>query len=409
LEETFLTDFFILLSARQLESPPGNFMGPIAQVFGHVINFLFDIVHNIGPANSLGIAIVLMTIIFRFLMMPLTLKSQKSMMKMKELKPELDKIKEKYGKSKDPELMKKSQQEQSALLAKHGANPLSGCLPILIQMPLFIGLNIVMRQAALYITALKNMYEYLAAQLLQIPELIGTDADRGIIWQLAEGRADKLSPMVDPIIPSAWVNNLDTLANNLIERGVYFQLTADQLRDEIAAYGSDIIVLGFPEDLARVINRFTPENWNRVIAELEQIPGANYEYVRSLVDELTQIETFIGVPIVESAGWGIPGIFIPIITGVSMFFSSWLMQQRTYDPNADERTVMTQKMMLFVMPIMLAFFTVNLVAAVGVFWITGQIFQIIQDLILLKKSGTKIRMPFAKPEPEVVDTVKKRK
>jgi membrane protein insertase Oxa1/YidC/SpoIIIJ len=62
-------------------------------------------------------------------------------------------------------------------------------------------------------------------------------------------------------------------------------------------------------------------------------------------------------------------------------------------------------MMLFVMPFMLAFFTINLVAAVGIFWTTGQFFQIIQDVILLKKSGTPIRLPFAKPLPEVVDVI----
>lgn len=389
---------FFVLAARQIESPPGAIIRPIAQAFGFVINFLFNIVHSIDPTNSLGIAIVLVTIIFRFIIMPLGIKSQKSMMKMRELKPELDKIKEKYGNSKDPEIMKKSQKEQSALLAKHGANPLTGCLPLLVQFPLFIGLNFVMRQATLYITTLRNMYEYLAEELLRIPHLIGTTEDRGILWRLAEGRI----PGLDPIIPPGWTANLESLTNSLIERGVHYGITADQLRNEITAYGGDIIVLGLPEDLARVITRFTPNDWNLVY---EYIPAENVEHIRSLVGEIGEIETFFGVSIVEPSGWGLPGILIPILTGLSMLVSSWLMQQKTYDPNADERTVLTQKMMLFVMPVMMAFFTVNLVAAVGVFWITGQLFQIVQDLIMLKKSGTPIRLPFAKPVPEVVDVV----
>lgn len=393
--------FLAARQARQVETPPGAIMGPIASVFGAAINFLFDIVYSIGPANSLGIAIVLMTIIFRFLMFPLSIKQQKAAIKMRELKPELDKIKAKYGNTKDPELMRKSQQEQSALMTKHGANPLSGCLPVLIQMPLFIALNIVMRQASLYITTLRNMYESLAAALLEIPSLIGTYDNRGIIWDLAEGRI----PGLGPIVPEAWTANLENLAASLRARGVFYEMSADQLRAEIAAYGGDIIVLGFPEDLARVINRFSPADWEMVY---EYIPAAYLPEIQGMVYELSRIETFLGVSIVDPSGWGWPGIVIPILTGVSMLISTWLMQQRTFDPNADERTRMTQKMMLFVMPAMMAFFTVNLVAAVGVFWTTSQIFQIITDFIMQKKSGTKIRWPWSK-EPVVVEVVPAKK
>ena len=407
-----MNDFMFILSARELERPGWAILEPISRAFGHVINFLFNIVHSIGPANSLGIAIVLMTIIFRFLIMPLGLKSQKSMMKMRELKPELDKIKAKYGNSKDPEIVKKFQQEQSALLAKHGANPLSGCLPMLIQMPLFIGLNTVMRQAALYIAQLRNMYEYLAAQLLQVPGLIGMYNEvPGALQNLAEGnvRDAEGNILFERIIPTDWIANLNNFEADLIARGVFNNITTlDQIRPEVAAFGENMIVYGLPEHLARVINRFTPADWEYIYSHITD--ASKLQYIQNLVNDLAQIETFLGISIVESSGWGLPGIIIPILTGISMFISSWLMQQRTFDPNADERTVMTQKMMLFVMPVMIAFFTVNLVAAVGIFWITGQIFQIIQDIILLKRSGTPIRLPFAKP-PEVVDVVpvKKRK
>lgn len=389
---------------RYVESPPGAIMGPIAQLFGALINALFNLVHAIGPANSLGIAIVLMTIIFRFIIMPLGLKSQKSMMKMRELKPELDKVDAKYGNSKDPEIMRKIQQEKSALMAKHGANPLTGCLPMLVQFPLFIGLNIVMRQAALYITTLRDMYESLATALLAIPGIVGTHVNRGIIWRLAEGQVEGFDAIVNP----AWIENRTSLENLLRARGELYGMTADSLRAEIAAYPYDVLIYALPEDLARVIGRFTSEEWQIIY---DYIPETYNQYISSMVAEISQIENFFGVSIVDPSGLGFPGIIIPILTGVSMLVSTWLMQQRTYDPNADERMMMTQKMMLFVMPIMMAVFTINLVAAVGVFWITGQIFQIIQDVVLLKKSGTPIRLPFVKPPEVVVDVVpvKKRK
>ncbi|MCL1862871.1 MAG: YidC/Oxa1 family membrane protein insertase [Defluviitaleaceae bacterium] len=395
-----------ILAARLVESPPGAIMGPIARAFGFLVNFIFDLVYRIGPTNSLGIAIILMTIIFRFLILPLGLKSQKSMIKMRELQPELKKIKDKYGNSKDPEIMKKSQQEQSALLSKHGANPLSGCLPMLIQFPLFIGLNIVMRQASLYITRLREMYEYLAEQLLLIPGLVNPAGEPpGLIQNLAEGRITGY----DRIVPEAWAENLNAVSNWLQHRGLWYTGTEQDVRAAIDYIGNDVIIMGWPDHLARVINRFTPTDWELVYANITD--PAQLEYVQHLISNLVRIETFFGISVVEPSGWGLPGILIPIITGISMFVSSWLMQQRTFDPNADERAVLTQKMMLFVMPVMMAFFTVGLVAAVGVFWITGQLFQIIQDIILLKKSGTPIRMPFAKPPEAVVDVVpaKKRK
>ena len=384
-----------------MESAPGAIMGPIAQLFGYIINFLFNIVYFLGPANSLGIAIVLMTIIFHFLVLPLHLKSQKSMLKMRELKPELDKIKEKYAKyGKDPEMMKKSQQEQSALLAKHGANPLSGCLPILIQMPLFIGLNIVMRQAALYITALRDLYTELAEKLLEIPSLLGVHGERGILWKLAEGEiGERIIPLEMSVQSEAFraFQHQHVLANGM---------EIEPFREALTQYAGDVVVLDLPEHLARVINRFNPADWEMVY---EQIPAESLGLIQGLVENLTQIQTFLGISIVVPSGWALPGILIPIITGVSMFISSWLMQQKTYDPNADERTVMTQKMTLFVMPVMMAFFTVQMVAAVGVFWTTGQLFRITQDLLALKKSGTPLQLPFAKPPPEVVDIVTSKK
>jgi YidC/Oxa1 family membrane protein insertase len=413
-----LTDsFFILTGGRLLEGPPlARFITePIAMFFGWIVNFLFNIVYAISanPVNTLGVAIVLMTIIFRFIIMPLGLKSQRSMMKMREIQPELNKIKEKYGGSKDPEIMRKMQQEQSALMAKHGANPLTGCLPMLIQMPLFIGLNEVMRRSSVYISSIRVMYEDLAERLLQIPGLVPMhheygETRYGVIEQLAYGQLGELGR----IVPEAWQQNIHALGDWLAARGLSDAHTPAQFQEGID-YVGDVIIIGWPEHLARVLNRFTAYDWGYVYNEIIALGYGYYlPEIQSMVNSLADIESFLGISIVEPSGWALPGILIPIITGISMFFSSWLMQQRTYDPNANDQAKMMQKIMLFVMPVFMAFITINLVAAVGVFWTVGQIFQVIQDFVLIKKSGTKIRLPFTKPVPEVVESVpvkKKRK
>ena len=79
-----------------------------------------------------GIAIILLTLIIRMLTFPLQFKSFKSMKKMQEIQPEMTKLREKY--KENPQRL---QQETMALFKRAGANPLSGCLPMLLQMPIF--------------------------------------------------------------------------------------------------------------------------------------------------------------------------------------------------------------------------------------------------------------------------------
>lgn len=88
-----------------------------------------------GWVGNWGIAILMLTAMVRLLMFPLSRKQALSAVKMQSLKPELDALKEKF--KKDKEKLSRAQME---LWRKHGVNPLGGCLPLLIQMPIFIGL-----------------------------------------------------------------------------------------------------------------------------------------------------------------------------------------------------------------------------------------------------------------------------
>jgi len=369
------------IAARQVEGPPGMIVGPIAMVFGWIMDFLFNVVYAIGPAHSLGISIILMTIIFRALMLPLNLKSQKSMMKMREIQPELNKIQEKYGKSKDPEVMKKANAERSALMAKHGANPLSGCLPMLIQMPLFFGLNFIMRQTFLYITRLSNMYYDLSAALIRIPGMLTPPGQYSAFEQVAA-----------EFIPNSIIQNNIEAGQLLAERGLWYERTQAQLEQVFAEVG-DVLFLGIPEHVSRVISRFNMDDWARVY---QQIPAQYLSGIQNMVDDVIRIETFFGLRVVDNGGWGWPGLLIPILIAITMFASSWLMQLRSFDPNATDQIKMTQKIMLFAMPLMMAFFTANFPVGVGIFWISSQVFQVITDVVLLKKAKVKIRLPFMK-------------
>ncbi|SHE13783.1 inner membrane protein translocase component YidC [Chlamydia abortus] len=88
-----------------------------------------------------GLSILIVTVIIRFLVLPLTLKQYRSSKQMQAIQPELMKIKEKY--KDNPQ---KQQEETMKLFQKHNVNPLAGCLPLLVQMPILIALyNAIMR------------------------------------------------------------------------------------------------------------------------------------------------------------------------------------------------------------------------------------------------------------------------
>ena len=105
-------------------------------IFGWLNRFIFfPLFSFLTNYFSYGLSIILMTIIVKVAIAPLTYKSYESQVKMRALKPEIEVINEKF--KDDP--MKK-QQETMNLYTKSGANPMSGCLPAFLQMPIFFAL-----------------------------------------------------------------------------------------------------------------------------------------------------------------------------------------------------------------------------------------------------------------------------
>jgi YidC/Oxa1 family membrane protein insertase len=113
-----------------------NIFSPIVAILGQVMLYF----HNaLGAPWWLSIA--MLTIVVRALLFPLTVKQVKSMRAMQDLKPEMDKIRAQYRDNRQ-----KQQEEMMKLYQERKVNPLGGCLPILVQMPIFIGIFYVIRQ-----------------------------------------------------------------------------------------------------------------------------------------------------------------------------------------------------------------------------------------------------------------------
>lgn len=119
--------------------PNGNIWD---KYFVYPLSFTLDWFANL-LGGSYGLSILVVTIIIRLIILPLTIKQYRSSKQMQLLQPELKKVKEKY---KDD--AKKVQEETMKLFQKNGVNPLAGCFPLLVQMPILIALyNAIMRNA----------------------------------------------------------------------------------------------------------------------------------------------------------------------------------------------------------------------------------------------------------------------
>lgn len=104
------------------------------------IHWLLTLIH--GLVINWGLTIIILTLLVKTVLYPLTKKQYESMAKMRILQPKIATLRERYGDDKQ-----KLQQEMMGLYRKEGANPLGGCLPILLQMPIFIALYWVLMES----------------------------------------------------------------------------------------------------------------------------------------------------------------------------------------------------------------------------------------------------------------------
>ncbi len=119
-----------------------SFLGWIIKPFAIAVIWLLPKMYQVVP--NYGVVIILFALLVKLLTMPLSLKSFKSMNAMRELQPKIEELKKKH--KKNPQALNA---EMMKLYKAHGVNPMSGCLPMLLQMPLFFALFSVFRATIL--------------------------------------------------------------------------------------------------------------------------------------------------------------------------------------------------------------------------------------------------------------------
>lgn len=145
----------------------GGILYPIVRVFGWVIEGIYHALAAIGIHN-VGLCIILFTLISKLILLPLTMKQQRSMKITQAAQPEINKITKKYRNKKDQASMMKQQEEMQKVYDKYGTSPTGGCATTLIQFPIIMALYYVIRAVEVYIPQISNDVKTIGTSIYEL-------------------------------------------------------------------------------------------------------------------------------------------------------------------------------------------------------------------------------------------------
>ena len=166
----------------------------IINFFANILSYVISPIYNF--VGNYGIAVILFTVIVKVLLIPLGIKQQKTTVKTKMVRPELERIQAKYKNDKE-----KLNEETMKLYQKYGINPMGGCLPLLVQLPILLGLYRVIQEP---ITWIMRMAPSAAIEnLIESGKISATEA------------VTKLTSLAEDATKVAGMTNISDIINNL--------------------------------------------------------------------------------------------------------------------------------------------------------------------------------------------------
>lgn len=309
----------------------GSILGPIATVLGYVMDILFRFTSSFGVFN-VGLCIILFTIVMKTLMIPLTIKQQKTTKLMSVMNPEIQAIQKKYKGKSDQESMQRQNVEIQAVYEKYGTSMTGGCLPLLIQMPILLALYRVIYNIPAYVPSVRVYFDNVVTPLM--------------------GQADYAQKLQE-------ITNIATACGGKLDK---FDFTnANRLVD--------------------MLYKFSTSQWG----ELQTLFPAISDVIGQNAAVVERMNTFLGLNMAEAPGW-VPSFawIIPILAAVSQWFSTKLMSGNQPSTSADAENPMAQSMktMTTTMPLFSAFICITMPAGLGIYWIATSVVTIIQQLIV---------------------------
>ena len=309
----------------------GSILGPIATVLGYVMDILFRFTSSFGVFN-VGLCIILFTIVMKTLMIPLTIKQQKTTKLMSVMNPEIQAIQKKYKGKSDQESMQRQNVEIQAVYEKYGTSMTGGCLPLLIQMPILLALYRVIYNIPAYVPSVRVYFDNVVTPLM--------------------GQADYAQKLQE-------IKNTATACGGKLDK---FDFTnANRLVD--------------------MLYKFSTSQWG----ELQALFPAISDVIGQNAAVVERMNTFLGLNMAEAPGW-VPSFawIIPVLAAVSQWFSTKLMSGNQPSTSADAENPMAQSMktMTTTMPLFSAFICITMPAGLGIYWIATSVVTIIQQLIV---------------------------
>ena len=309
----------------------GSILGPIATVLGYVMDILFRFTSSFGVFN-VGLCIILFTIVMKTLMIPLTIKQQKTTKLMSVMNPEIQAIQKKYKGKSDQESMQRQNVEIQAVYEKYGTSMTGGCLPLLIQMPILLALYRVIYNIPAYVPSVRVYFDNVVTPLI--------------------GQADYAQKLQE-------ITNIATACGGKLDK---FDFTnANRLVD--------------------MLYKFSTAQWG----ELQALFPAISDVIGQNAAVVERMNTFLGLNMAEAPGW-VPSFawIIPVLAAVSQWFSTKLMSGNQPSTSADAENPMAQSMktMTTTMPLFSAFICITMPAGLGIYWIATSVVTIIQQLIV---------------------------
>ena len=309
----------------------GSILGPIATVLGYVMDILFRFTSSFGVFN-VGLCIILFTIVMKTLMIPLTIKQQKTTKLMSVMNPEIQAIQKKYKGKSDQESMQRQNVEIQAVYEKYGTSMTGGCLPLLIQMPILLALYRVIYNIPAYVPSVRVYFDNVVTPLM--------------------GQADYAQKLQE-------ITNIATACGGKLDK---FDFTnANRLVD--------------------MLYKFSTSQWG----ELQSLFPAISDLIGQNAAVVERMNTFLGLNMAEAPGW-VPSFawIIPVLAAVSQWFSTKLMSGNQPSTSADAENPMAQSMktMTTTMPLFSAFICITMPAGLGIYWIATSVVTIIQQLIV---------------------------
>ena len=313
----------------------GAILGPIARLLGYILQGLYSVLSVVGIENT-GICMILFTFIVNALMIPMQIKQQKFAKMSSVMNPELMAIQAKYKNKKDQESQQKMSLETQAVYQKYGVSPVSGCLPMLITLPILFALYRVIYNIPAYVPQVYDIYDGLAKVLQEAGVTVSQLADK------------------------SYISNPTYVVTQAVK-----------------AAKSDAGNINYYID---VLSQFNSSGWDVLIKNHPDLS----EVITKTAHQARDINYFLGLNIADTPKIKSVSVIIPIFSIVTQYISTKLSMAGTQQQNLNSDNPMGQSMqtMNTVMPFMTGFMCLMFPIGVGIYWIAGNVFRIFQQLCI---------------------------